>query len=64
MQKNSRLQVSQVPQPQRLGTRVVGSVVEWMNPRTMRWEAISDFGSSEAAMKAAAWYSNQELKGW
>jgi hypothetical protein len=64
MSKNGRLPNAPLPEGYYPATRVVGSIVEWMNPRTLRWEAISHFGTPEAAFKAASWYSGHELDGW
>ena len=44
--------------------RVLNLVVEWLNPRTFRWEPITSFGSEAAAEAAASWWNNQEFMGW
>ena len=48
----------------RISHTVVGTTVEWQNPRTGRWEIVTSWSNTEEAIKAKDFYNKQAYSGW
>jgi hypothetical protein len=48
----------------RLQFRVIGTVVEWLNPRIFVWEPATNFITEAAAQGAHLFYNSQTYEGW